>query len=148
MKRRILGFSCLVALLVAPTFVLSAQSGIPKAVQNTFDKLFPEATDVNWEQDGEEYLGTFETVDNIIEITILEDGTWQQTTTIMDAEGLPTVAINFIKKEFVVETYYSVSKVETPTQIRFFANFETETQTVSLQFDEDGRLLEKEIEDL
>lgn len=148
MKKTILGFSCLVALLLAPTFTLSAQSDVPEAVQNTFDELFPEATDVSWEQDGEEYLGTFETTDNIVEVTILEDGTWRQTTTNIDAEELPTAAIDYIKKEFVVETYYSVSKVETPAQIRYFANFETETQTVSLRFDEDGGLLEKEIEDL
>lgn len=148
MKKIILGFSCLVALLIAPTSILSAQSDVPEAVQNTFDEMFPDATTVNWEQDEEEYLATFETSENNLEVSFLEDGTWKLTVTYIGEEELPTAAVDYIKKEFVVETYNSVTKRETPGDVKYFASFETEKQYVSLRFDEDGELLEKEIEDL
>lgn len=151
MKRFFLG-SCLVILCIAlQGITLSAQEDmvIPEVVQATFNKLFPNATDVNWDHDGEEYLAGFENADfSFVEVTIYENGVWQQTVTSIGAEDLPTAAQTYITDEFKVETYYGISKVETAKERVYVANFETTTQSVSLRFDTDGNLLGKEVEDL
>lgn len=151
MKRCLFG-SCLTILFISlQGIVLFAQEeiAIPEAVQSTFDKMFPSATDVSWEHDGEEYLTGFENADfSYVEVTIFEDGSWQQTVTSVSADELPTAAQTYINDEFTVETYYSISKVETPKESVYLVNFETTTQSVSLRFDTDGNLLEKEVEDL
>ncbi len=150
MKKSFFG-SCLIILFTSlQGIILNAQeNAIPEAVQTTFKKLFPNAVDVYWEQDGAEYLAAFENADlSFVEVNIFEDGTWQQTVTSLTADELPMAAQTFINEEFTVETYYSISQVETTQETLFLVNFETLTQSVNLQFDKDGKLLEKEIEDL
>lgn len=150
MKKSFFG-SCLIVLCISlQGITLAAQeNAIPETVQTTFDKLFPNATEVDWEQDGEEYLAGFENADfSFVEVTIFEDGTWQQTVTSLSAEELPTAAQTYIEEEFTVETYYNISKIETAKETLYLVNFETTTQSVSLRFDTDGNLIEKEVEDL
>ncbi|GEM_PF-1902398 len=150
MKKSFFG-SCLIILCISlQGITLKAQeNAIPETVQTTFNKLFPSATEVDWEQDGEEYLAGFENADfSFVEVTIFEDGTWQQTVTSLSAEELPTAAQTTINDEFTVETYYNISKVETAKETLYLVSFETTTQSVSLRFDTDGNLIDKEVEDL
>ena len=63
-------------------------------------------------------------------------------------EDLPTSAQQLITQKYEVEEYYNMSKVMTPEEVRFYANFETKTQSVSLTFDEHGKLIGTEEEDL
>ena len=149
MKKGMLSMSSLVVLIILITnlTVFAQEVVIPAVVQATFENKYPNAIDVNWDQDGEEFLAGFEEGDYYLEVTISEDGTWVQTFAGIFLEDLPTAAQQLIKQKYVVEEYNGISKVTTPQQIRFYVNFETTKQAVSLSFDEHGKLVETEVED-
>jgi len=137
------------AIIIITNLTLFAQAEtIPTAVQATLEKMYPSAEEVNWDQDGEEFLAGFEEGDYYLEVTIQETGVWVQTLLDVFLEDLPTSAQQLITQKYEVEEYYNMSKVMTPEEVRFYANFETKTQSVSLTFDEHGKLIGTEEEDL
>lgn len=149
MKKSLLFFSLVIAIISFQGITLSAQDEeVPTAIQATFNTMYPEVTDVYWEQDGEEYLASFAKDDYAVDATFLEDGTWQQSITSLEVEDLPENAQVLLKKDFTVESYYNTTKVETPTSVEYSVNFETEKQYVNLIFDTNGKLIDKQVEDL
>lgn len=149
MKKYFLVFSLLVAFTSFQGVTLSAQDEeIPTAIQATFNTMYPEIADVYWEQDGEEYLASFSKDDYAVDATFLNDGTWQQSITSLEVEDLPEHAQALLKKDFSVESFYNVTKIETPAQVEYSVNFETEKQYINLVFDTAGKLIDKQVEDL
>ena len=149
MKKSFLVFSLVVAIISLQGINLMAQDEeVPTAVQATFNTMYPAATDIFWEQDGEEYLATFTQDEYSVDATFFEDGTWQQSITGLEVEDLPTAAIALLKKDFKIESYYNVSKIEVPDNVQYSVNFETDTQYVNLIFDTTGQLVDKQVEDL
>lgn len=149
MKKYFLVFSLVVAFVSIQGIRLAAQNEeVPTTVQTTFNNMYPDAIDAYWEHDGEEYLVTFTMDENSVDATFQEDGTWQQSITSIEFEDLPTAAITLLNKDFEDVNYYNISKIEVPAQVQFATNFETDTQFVNLLFDAEGKLVDKQVEDL
>ena len=125
---------------------IQAQNVVPEEVLATFDALFPEAEEVTWHNDGEEYMAFFFQDEHTLEATIHEKGDWIQTLTYLDIEELPEAALEFILREFGrLDEYYTITKVEKSEVLLFRASFELKGQDVYLEFDENGKLLKKEV---
>lgn len=148
MKESILGF-CFLSLfsLVQLVPACAQEVEVPEEVLATFEEIFPTATNVNWEENDVLYIATFTIDDYSIKATFEENGDWVETNTEIEFKDLPAAAQEYIKAEFVVEQYYSITKLEVPEEVRYFAYFETDTEGVNLTFDEDGNLVHKEIEE-
>ncbi len=64
--------------------VLGAQTvDVPKAVQQTFSKMFPAVSSVSWDQTGEEYTANFIENDYFASATFRKDGKWSKTETLI-----------------------------------------------------------------
>lgn len=63
-------------------------------------------------------------------------------------EDLPVAVTTYVAKEFKMENYYNISKVETPLLTQFSINFETDTQYITLSFDMTGKLIDKKVENI
>lgn len=125
---------------------VQAQTEVPSLVQAVFDSIFPEAEDVFWMEEGDEYLANFYHDEHSVETTILATGTWMQTTTYLELEELPQEALSLIKKEFgELEDYYTIAKVQQPKLLFFTAEFEVKGKSVFLKFDQAGKLTKKEV---
>ena len=123
-----------------------AQTEVPEAVQATFDEMFPDAEEVFWMSEGDEYVANFYHDEHSLEASILTSGEWVQTTTYLELEELPKEALGFINKEFgTLEEYYTITKVQTPELMFFTADFEVKGKSVYLKFDNTGKLLKKEV---
>ncbi len=149
MKKNFLSICLVLAIVIFNGLTLSAQEAeVSTVISTKFNNMYSGVTEIIWEQDGMEYLATFIKDGFSLDATFLEDGTWQQTVTSLEIEDLPTAAKELLTKEYKVESYYYISRVETPAATQFSVNLETDTQYVTLMLNKEGKLVDKQVEDL
>ena len=119
---------------------------VPKSVSEAFAKLYPKATDVKWEKEGDE---EFEVVfkDNGISISVVldDDGKLMETETVVQASELPKAVVPYIEKKYAG---YIISKVEKIVDSKGNVTFETgiskDKMKKELIFDSNGKHVKKE----
>lgn len=135
------------------TTVLSAQDDAPKNVQTNFDKMFANAENVAWDSYEGEYIASFYTDDYVTEATFLENGNWILTSTYLEMEHLPKITQNFLSEKYDEDlTYFpGILKTVSPKGTHYVVTVETEidseteeVETLTLTFDEEGKLLVKQ----
>ena len=148
MKKNILSIGVLILILLTQFSLLIAQeTAVPEAIKTALLKKYPNASDVYWEMEYEEYIASFENADfDLIIVTFNDQGNWLQTDISLSLEKLPIPAQSAIQEEFKVENFYNINKIETPTKVFYTTSFETATQMVTLSFDEKGKVTEKDVE--
>lgn len=132
--------------VVLPAMGLWAQAAVSQAVQTTFNSMFSDVEDINWEVSADKSVATFYLGDYYKEATFQPDGKWMRTVTNLEVEELPVEAQTLIQDQFQdVNFYTDIVQVETPKNVVYLVNFETETQTVHLTFKKSGELLDKKV---
>ncbi len=84
----------------------------PKSVTDAFAKLYPKATDVKWEKEGdEEFEANFK--DNGTEISVVmdDDGKLQETETVISISDLPKSVAPYIEKKYAGYTVIGAAKI-------------------------------------
>ncbi|MEM1124120.1 MAG: hypothetical protein AAGJ18_27030 [Bacteroidota bacterium] len=152
MKKFFLNLFWFVLFISVQTVQLNAQgTEIPVTVTDAFHRMYPNVVDadVYWEVEEEEYTATFEDEKMASVIATFDDGgAWIQSTIEVEFEDLPLIAQQLIQKEYKVEMYYNLTKLEVPFQVTYNVNFETKKDAVYLVFDKIGKLIDREIEGL
>ena len=137
-------------LFLLPTVAVHAQSDdVPKSVLTTFNNKYPNAEEVDWYTDEDDYTVSFVEDSYNVEATFKANGEWRQTVTNIDEMDLPKAAGSYIAGQFGKPDYFiNITRMQTPGQLQYFVSFETATKTVSLIFNEDGSLAERNEEDI
>lgn len=149
MKNSWLVLVVIIFCVLLPTFFLSGQeTPVPKAVMESHKKMYPTAEELIWEQEENTYLAVFDEGGFTRKATYNRKGIWQQTITSLELEELPLSIQKFLNHNYGLEEYNRIRKIEIPTVVKYFVKLEIENNTIILTFDEDGKLLEKEIESL
>ena len=148
--RHLLSSIGVMVLFLLPTLAVYAQSDdIPKSVLTNFNNKYPNAEELDWYTDEDDYMVSFVDDTYNAEATFKANGEWRQTVTTIDELDLPKAAGNYITNQFGKPDYFiNITRVQTPNQTDYFVSFETTSKTVSLIFNEHGSLVEKSEEDI
>lgn len=80
---------CLMAVLLTVSSLSALAVGLPAKVEATFNKMYPKATQVEWEQIGCYYAADFMMDNQEIDVWINDNGEWAMTT--LDVESLEKI---------------------------------------------------------
>jgi Putative beta-lactamase-inhibitor-like, PepSY-like len=127
---------------------LMAQDQIPAALQSAVTELFPNAKDIEWDNQADEYTVYLMDKAYNVEITFDDNNKWELINTYQSFEDLPEAAQIYLAENHNTSEFNNVIHMRTPTRTMFLVNFETETQMINLAFDEQGNLIEKQVEDI
>jgi hypothetical protein len=119
---------------------------VPKNVSEAFTKLYPKATDVKWEKEGdEEFEIVFKDNGASISVVLDDDGKLMETETVVQASELPKTVAPYIEKKYAG---YTISKVEKIVDSKGNATFEVgiskDKMKKELIFDSNGKHVKKE----
>lgn len=84
---------------------------VPKAVQEKFNTLFPDATAVKWEKKGVDYQASFKSGMNSMKALFAKNGIFIQKEMSIPVGSLPAVAKTYI------ETHYAGKKVSSASRV-------------------------------
>lgn len=123
-----------------------AQQAVSTAVVNQLKALYANAEDIEWEDDEDgNSIAYFNVGSNYAQATFSKDAKWIKTSTFMDEASLPNAITELISKTFSGDFYYSeVEKFETPDNLQYKIEIETENAIFKMIFDKDNKLLKKE----
>jgi hypothetical protein len=137
-------FSILLMMLF--TFVLNAQElNVPGKVKESFKKLYPTVSQVNWSKEGnEEFEASFTSDGKDISLVFENDGELIETETAIKLSELPSGVINFVEKNY---TEYSITEaakiVNSEGVMTFEAEVSKDNVRKDLLFTESGKYIEK-----
>ena len=138
----------MIFLAVQPSFA-NTSIEVPQSVMATFQKLYPKALEVSWDNYENEFIAYFENEGNYSEATFHATGKWLETNTSLEEDQLPETIMDYIVQNFEneVEYYFNLTFTERPNEVRYYVSFSTENSKVYLIFDGEGTILETEIEE-
>lgn len=132
------------------SFSLFAQEvKVPKNVKTAFDKLYPNAKDVKWEEEGEEeYEASFIDGTTHISIVIDDEGEVEETETVISLDKLPKSIHEFVEKNYSEYKITEAAKIlDDKGVITFEAEITKGKEKKDLMFDANGKSLKKESKD-
>ncbi|MFK7807760.1 MAG: hypothetical protein AB8F74_08195 [Saprospiraceae bacterium] len=134
--------------LAGTTAPLLAQAKLPDGVKGTVDLLYPDAEQIEWEDENDELVVYLIDEDYNVEITFDEEENWIQITTVIGESDLPSLAQTYLVENHSDTDVNNILKMRTRKSTMYFVNLETNSEIISLTFDETGNLVEKEAEDI
>ncbi len=140
----------IIGLFLLPTFSIQAQDDeIPQAVLATFGDMFPNAEEMDWFADEDEYAVSFAEDSYNLEANFKSNGDWIQTSKTIELDDLPTAATKMIVAEYGKPEYFiNLVQIQRPGKMYYYVSFETIKKTVTLTFDANGKMTEREEEDI
>lgn len=107
---------------------------------------FDNPLDFEWEEDNGEFIATYFAEEGNIEVIFDDNGNWQQTSQNLTFESMPNSIKAAVKKLYPkAPPYYDMAiSLQTIEAQKFLIGFETNTEMITLTFDENAKLLEKE----
>ena len=146
-----------VCFLLVGVYAISAASQIevPVAVEKSFQKKYPKNTEASWDDLGDSFEVTFYDEGEVIkEATFETDGTWRETISSLDEEELSLVIKKYLNENYDEYEVYEIFFSEKPDEKSFYVTIEisgaddedeeSETESITLVFDKDGKFLTKE----
>jgi hypothetical protein len=121
---------------------------VPEAVKTAFNQDYPNAEDVEWEEEGENYEVEFEDGDTEMEILYDANGTLIQIETEIEVNQLPETILTYIQNNYSnpeIEDAYSIW-VAAEELTYYEVEIELEDEERELLFDASGNLLQEEVE--
>ena len=128
------------------TFVLIAQElNVPGKVKESFKKLYPTVSQVNWSKEGnEEFEASFTSDGKDISLVFEEDGELIETETAINLSELPSGVVNFVEKYYPEYSITETAKIiNSKGVLTFEAEVSKENFRKDLLFNESGKFIEK-----
>ncbi len=124
-----------------------AQSGkkvaVPEIVQQAFKKLYPKATDVEWEKEGDNYEAECEIAKEEMSVVFDSSGTLLETEKEIEVKALPQAVSNYVQSILPGKKIKEASKITMANGTIFF---EAEVDGKDYIFDEQGNFVRIENE--
>jgi hypothetical protein len=143
-------FIMIISAIFFANFSGSAQSNkkvaVPEIVQQAFAKLYPQATDVEWEKEGNNYEVECQISKEEVSIVFDAKGTLLETEKEIEVKALPKAVSNYLQSNLSGKKIKEASKIIMANGTVFF---EAEVDGKDYIFDENGNFvrIESEVED-
>ncbi|MBT8255881.1 MAG: PepSY-like domain-containing protein [Bacteroidia bacterium] len=134
-------------LLAISTSCSSGKIQVPEVVTQAFGQKYPQATEVEWEQDENMYEVEFELQKIEYTATYNARGKWVGTEHQITLEDLPTAARTLLQSKYSEYRVVEVEAVEDPDGNKFEVEINGNAEVLDLLFSEEGRLLKTEKDD-
>ena len=130
----------LLALAFVILFSFSLSAGdVPAAVLKEFEKKFPGAEKVKWDQQKNGQCDVkFKWSDRKCSASFNESGEWLRTETILSYKELPLNVKKAINTKYIVGSIKGASKIESPKGISYGVDFKPGYSPEWTQYAEDG----------
>jgi hypothetical protein len=113
-------------------------SQIPANVKSTFDRYYPNASNVSWEQEGGFFMPSFTTSNGITKLVIDLKGALIQTSVKILPSTLPATATSYISVNYSGQ---SVADAEQLTMFNHSTRYEAVVAGKDLIFDSNGNFI-------
>lgn len=147
-KSIVLGLLAILSLSVM-SFLLAGNTTVPQAVLDAFSAKFPQAQNVDWEEEEDgEYEAEFKVNKQEMSANFKADGTWLETEMEIKKSKLPAAVKKAIAAQFPGYEVEEAEQVETPdVSLAFEVELENEDTDTEVEavFQADGTLLKKEM---
>lgn len=137
-------------MLAALAFLLSAHSfaspgpGVKQALQQSFEKSFPGAGDIHWEQNRNGYAVEFRIESVLTRITYDRKGRFTGSIRYYSRQFLPVNLTDKIKQQYPNDEIFGVTEATSPTAMVYFIKLEGARTWTTLFIDNEGNLSETE----
>jgi hypothetical protein len=119
------------------------EKNVPDAVKIAFKAAYPNADDVEWEKEDENYEVEFELNDVDYSVLYTADGTLLETEMEIETEQLPQNVIEYMKANYADKKIKESAKI---TNNKGVVTYEVEIKGKDVMFDANGNFI-KEIKD-
>ena len=122
-----------------------AQEAVSTAIVNQFNTLYENAEDTDWEEDDDgHFVAYFNLGTSYAQATFSKDAKWLTTSIFIDDEDLSPTIKAAVEKVFTGDFFYTeIEKIETPDNLQYKIEAETEEAIFKLLLDKDGKILKK-----
>lgn len=130
-----------VAMITSLTFAQKIQDkAIPATVKASFQSLYPNAKEVKWEKENDNYEVSFEL--NEVESSVLLDasGNVVETETEIELSQLPAGVLDYVKQNYKGQSAKEAAKI---TDAKGTVTYEVEIKGKDLIFDSNGKFLKE-----
>lgn len=136
-------------LMVIPLVFINCQQSadVPATVQEKFTEMFHDATDISWEQEGDEFAASFTFEGKEWEAEFNKDGSWLESEREIEESELPKPVMEYVKKEFNDYEIEAFEFEKNPEGDFYEVELEKEGEQIELYFDLEGKLVKTEKED-
>ncbi|MCB9207375.1 MAG: PepSY-like domain-containing protein [Ignavibacteriales bacterium] len=126
--------------------LLAQETKVPKKVKDSFVKLYPNAKDVKWDQEGdEEFEASFKNGTEQISVVFDEDGRVEETETVIEVKNLSKPILDFVAQNY---SDYKITETAKIVDDKGIVTFEAEVtkgkEKKDLIFDANGKQVKKE----
>jgi hypothetical protein len=114
------------------------QSEVPSLVLNAFQSKFSNATDIEWEREGELFKVDFEVGNRDHDLWIDKSGTIKKHKEEIAKADLPASVAQKIKTDFKEYTVDDVDRIETDGKVFFYVDLDSRSGDKEVTFTADG----------
>ena len=137
-------FLLVIILSIASTVTILASNPIPKVVQKTFTKLYPQVECPLWENRHDGIVAIFQDMDGLKKAFFEENGKWVKTRVQLNKDQLPQGVAEFIQDHYREANITFCGKVYNQSKEWYRVESELSDQVIMKNFDKNGILLDKE----
>lgn len=127
------------------SIMLSAQTKVPKAVKDSFAKLYPTVTSIKWEKEGKtEFEGNFKL--NKVNTSVVFDveGNLMETETAIPVSELPPAIAKYVAEQYKGYKISGAAKiVDNKDVLTYEAEISKKKVKKDIMFDKDGNPVKK-----
>ena len=123
------------------------QEEVPLHIQEKFTDEYPNATNVSWEVDGENFEVDYEDDGGSYEMLLDQSGMIISISQDIPSEVLPVQALKYLIKNFDDLETKAMQKVSTEAEYYFEVELIADGKEIELTFDDRGNLTSREEED-
>lgn len=137
----------LIAILFVSFTVFAQETKIPKAVKDSFSKLYPKVTDVKWDKEGKaEYEAGFKENGKDVSVVFDEKGNPKETETAIEISELPKSVAPFVEKNYAGFKISEATKiVDAKGEITYEAEITKGKVKKDLLFEANGKPEKKDV---
>ena len=137
----------LIAMLLVSFIAFAQETKVPKAVKDSFVKLYPKITDVKWDKEGKiEFEAGFKENGTDISVVFDEKGNLKETETVIQISELPKSVAPFVEKNYTGFKITEAAKiVDAKGEVTFEAEITKGKVKKDLLFDSKGNIDQKDM---
>ncbi|GAB4127110.1 MAG: PepSY-like domain-containing protein [Ignavibacteriales bacterium] len=137
----------LIAFLFISFTVFAQEKKVPKAVKDSFSKLYPKVTDVKWDKEGKaEYEAGFKENGKDVSVVFDEKGNLIETETAIQISELPKSVAPFVEKNYAGFKITEAAKiVNAKGEVTYEAEITKGKVKKDLLFDANGKPEKKDV---
>lgn len=136
----------LIAILLVSFTAFAQETKIPKAVKDSFSKLYPKVTDVKWDKENQGYEASFKLNGKDMSVILDKDGKVMETETAIEISQLPKGVEKYVMDNYKGFKITGSAKIVTSKgEITFEAEISKDKVKKDLLFDANGKPEKKDL---